>query len=74
MNKKRRQELSEVTTKLASLYDALSRIASAESDALSNYPENLEGSSQYEESENIAELLDDAVETLKDALDILNGI
>ena len=48
MNKGRLQEISGCIKQLEDILEKVEAISEAEEDTLSNYPENLEGSEQYE--------------------------
>ena len=82
MNKERRKRVSAVTMTIRSevipalnkCIDTLSDVEYDEKEALSNTPENLQYSEQYEESEDACETIGDAIEDLNSTIEDLEGI
>ncbi len=69
MNDRRRSALRKAIDELRSAVTKVSDAASDEDMALSNMPENLEGSDRYEAMENAVDLLNDATEDIESAID-----
>ena len=72
MNKKRREEISEVVGTLQDCKTKLESIKDEEDTSRENMPENLEGSQRYEDSETASDRLDDAISDLESAIDNLD--
>lgn len=68
MNKGRRKLLAELEADLQDALDRLGQVAEDEREAFESMPENLRGSPGYDEAEQAAEDLDEAVNHLDEAL------
>ncbi len=66
MDNKRRSKLREALEKLSAAEIILDAVCDKEQDCLDGYPENLQGTDAYEKIEN-------AVDSLNDALEMLSG-
>ena len=73
MNEKRRQRLRGVLRMLSDAEAIVSAASDQESDALDNYPENLQGSERYERTEDAAENLDEALDRIGEARDLIQS-
>lgn len=71
MNKRRRTELREVISSLNNCRMTIDMVLSEESDCLSNIPENLEYSEQYERIEDAVDNLEEALEEIDSLLESL---
>ena len=71
MNKRRREEISEVVGTLQDCKSKLENIKDEEDTSRENMPENMEGSQRYEDSETASERIDDAIADLESAIDNL---
>ena len=71
MNKSRRRLLTEVIDTMSKCIDSVSNIYEEEIEALSNMPENLEGSDRYEEMEARTDILDDIVDRTDEIVSML---
>lgn len=74
MNKQRRKQVRETLGELRNCVDALETIKDEEEDALSNYPENLQTSDRYTESEEAVDALTEAVDSINEVIDSLENI
>ena len=74
MNKKRRDKISAIATKLNDCKSELESIKEEEDDARDNMPENLEGSSRYSDSEEASDAMDSAITDIESAVNALEGI
>ena len=73
MNKKRRASLSEAIQLLTKASALVDRASDGEQDALDNLPENLQYSEKAETMEGAVELLNDAVEKIDGAKDLIES-
>lgn len=69
MNKKRRELLRSASELLTSASVMVATALDGEEDALSNMPENLFGSEQYDKIESAVDLLNDASESIDTAIE-----
>ena len=69
MNKKRKTEVTRIIGNLRQTLEDLEGVQGDEESALDNIPENLQGSQQYEETEEALERIDDAVSSVQDAIE-----
>lgn len=74
MNKKRKTEVTRIIGNLRQSLEDLEGVQGDEESALDNIPENLQGSQQYEETEEALERIDDAVSSVQDAIENLENI
>lgn len=74
MNKKRRKAISVVSQKLSSIRDELGTIQDEETFSRENIPENLQSSEVYENSEEISDYIENAINNIEAAIDDLNSI
>ncbi|MFR1831836.1 MAG: hypothetical protein ACLSX5_01625 [Lachnospiraceae bacterium] len=72
MNKNRRKQISEIVNELENIKLKLSSVLYDEEDAYDNMPDNLKGSIRGEESEEAIDEMNEADGLLDDALDSLN--
>lgn len=66
MNKKRRNVLSEAESFLQLAEAKINFVFDQESDVLDNFPENLQGSDRYANTEEAVELLEEAVDKVSE--------
>ena len=71
MNKIRRNQVGEALEKLQELQDEIRVLLEEEEDYMNNIPENLQGSSRYEISEQAVENLQSAVDSIDEAISSL---
>lgn len=71
MNKKRLGECRGVFWNLSQQESILDRLCDKEMDCVSNYPDSLQGTEQYERSEAAAENLLEALDHVRDAISSL---
>lgn len=62
-----RQHLTEADGVLSFVYDE-------EQDALNNWPESLEGTERYQQSENACDALDDALALVREASEVIDNV
>lgn len=74
MNQKRRKKLKEAKEGLRQVDTILESVLDDESDALSNWPESLEGTDRYQESETACDCIEDAITAIADATELLDRI
>ena len=74
MNKTRRQEISNVATRIGVVKDTLQDILNDEQDYFDNMPENLQGSTRGMDSEEAIDVMEQAIEALEEAIENLNMI
>ncbi len=74
MNKERRTQIKKLTNELEDVKTKLKYILRKEEGILDNTPENLQGTDRYSESENAIDVLDDVVDNLESAIELLNEI
>jgi len=67
MLKSVRKHLAEVDGVLSFVYDE-------EQDALNNWPESLEGTDRYQQSESACDALDDALALVREASEVINNV
>jgi len=68
MNKQRRKSLAELISILEEAESSLGDIEYDERDARESMPDSFEGSEQYQTSEDISDLLTDAIEYIHEAI------
>lgn len=68
MNKLRRTTLHKIIAQLEELKEALSDLQDDEEDYRDNIPENLQGSSKYEKSDEAVSNIEDAIGDLEDVI------
>ena len=74
MNKERRKELSNLVRNISDLHEKLNSILEDEQNYYDNMPENLQCSSRADESEEAIEMMEEALEHLKNANECLEDI
>lgn len=74
MNKERRKRIREVIQDLSAVSSKLESIKDDEDDARAEIPENLQNSSNYEESERSSDIIGDAISELSEISDSLEEI
>lgn len=67
MNKVRRRAIENVLNQLRDLQTSVEELSNEERECLDNIPENLQGSTNYEESERAADSLDSAYDSIEEA-------
>lgn len=67
MNKARRRSIENVLNQLRDIQTAVEELRDEEQECLDNIPENLQGSTRYEESERAADSLDSAYDSIEEA-------
>ncbi len=67
MNKARRQSIENILNQLRDLQAMVEDLRDKERECLDNIPENLQGSTRYEESERAANSLDYAYDGIEEA-------
>mgnify|MGYP006886751541 CR=1 FL=1 len=68
MNKGKRLAIRKVLNKLDDLLAVLDELRNEERECLENIPENLQGSTRYEESERAADSLDSAYDSIEEVI------
>lgn len=74
MNKQRRTEINKISAEIESIKLRLKKVLSDEEFAFDNIPENLQGSTRYEESEEAIDCMNEAIDNLDEAIDQLSDI
>jgi len=74
MNKQRRKAITEIVSKLEEIMADLNTLQEEEQEAFDNLPEGLQDSEKGEAMETAAGLLEEAVNSVGDAIDGLGGI
>ena len=74
MNNQRRKEIRNVTKDLENIMEKINGILSDEQDYYDNMPENLQGSMRGMDSDDAISNLNDAVESIDNAIECLNMI
>lgn len=74
MNKHRRTEINKISAEIESIKLRLKKVLSDEEFAFDNIPENLQGSTRYEESEEAIDCMNEAIDNLDEAIDQLSDI
>ena len=59
---------------LAEADGVLSFVFDEEQDALNNWPESLEGTDRYQQSEDACDALDDALNLVREATEVINNV
>lgn len=73
MNKQRKATLRSIRRILIDAKQRLESTLDEEDEARDNIPENLQGSSRYDESEECSEAMEEAIEHLDDAVDSITS-
>lgn len=73
MNDKKRASLRSSVDLLNKASSLVDRVRDAEGDAVSNCPENLQGSERYQKMESAVESLDEAMEHISSAIDCIEA-
>ena len=74
MNNKRRKELRRAIDMIETALDIVNSVKDEEEDSMCNYPENLQGTETYETMdtmEEVASAIEDAVDSLNNAVSLL---
>lgn len=74
MNRDRRKELKKTITHLDDVITEIDFLYDEESEALDNYPENLQGSDKYDALNESCEILSDAINDLNEVKDLLEEL
>ena len=74
VNQKRRRKLATAKDSLNHVDAILNAVLDEESDSLNNWPESLEGTDRYQESEAACDCLEDALSMVADATEILDRV
>lgn len=74
MNNARRKIISNIATKLEGIKSEVQNVMYEEQDAYDSMPENLQGSTRGEESEEAIDTLDEVVNSIEEAIDGLESI
>ena len=74
MNKKRKEELNQISAELEALFNRLEYVYDQEQDAYDSMPENLQGSERGLESEDAIDAMDEIKEHLQDAIDMIGEL
>lgn len=74
MNKKRKEKLRAIHARIQNASDDLSSLYDEESDALANWPENLQGTDRYAECDDACDCISTAISSLMDASSALEEI
>lgn len=74
MNQKRRKKLREIRNDLEQINGQLMLILDEEQDSLDNWPESLEGTDRYKESEDACDVLYDIVEAIRETSDMIENV
>lgn len=73
MNDKQRDRLREASQMLSSAITIADSVCDSEQDRIDNYPENLQGSERFENMEDAAEKLYDAIGKLEEAKSLIES-
>lgn len=73
MNKYRREKIKNGKTLLAQATELIASARDEEADVLENWPENLQETQRYYDSEESVEILDETVDLLHEAQQCLEG-
>lgn len=71
MNKKRRTLLASAKAMLESAANIIEQASEQENDCMDNLPENLQDSERYEKMEHAVANLDDALDHVRNAVDLV---
>ncbi|SDW45670.1 hypothetical protein SAMN05216391_10864 [Lachnospiraceae bacterium KHCPX20] len=74
MNNARRKIISTISTKLDGIKSEVQNVMYEEQDAYDSMPENLQGSTRGEESEEAIDTLDEVVNSIEEAIEGLESI
>lgn len=74
MNKQRRKSLDEASRLLSVSTDGVLSVLQEERFCMSNYPENLQGSNAYLDIEANVDRLEDAIDSMRDAIRCIEGV
>ena len=67
MNNERRDKLRGAMRKLTDVQSIVETVCDKEEDCLDNYPENLQGTERYDQTEDAVDNLNNALEKLEEA-------
>ena len=73
MNKDRRRALAKIREAIEELVCDLEALGNEEEEYRDSIPEALQGGARYEESEAESEAIDGALDSLREAVDLLTG-
>ena len=73
MNKQRRKELQELSTKAAALYSELEDLLTEEQNYMNNMPTALVGSTRWEVAEEATTAMENALDELTDAIESIDA-
>ena len=74
MNKNRRKAIERITDKLMEIQTDVEEIRDEEQEAYDNLPESIQDGERGEEMEGYIELIEDALNSIEEAIDYLNEI
>ena len=74
MNKKKKNEIKLIADQLGSLIVSLRAICDEEADTLNNWPENLQNSDRYYESEDFLEELEGILDDLQESCESIHKL
>lgn len=66
MNEKRRKRLSNALSLLEQCENIVDQVRDEELDAISNYPENLQGTDKFDSMEQAVDNMDDAIDKISE--------
>ena len=71
MNEKKRNKLRSAVTMLSNAMTVVDNVHDDESDCVENCPENLQNSERYENMVNVVDVLEEAMDSIGEAIDQL---
>ena len=74
MNKQRRATLNQISELISNVYEDLESCKDQEEEYRDNMPENLQGSERYEKADNAVNMLEEALESLQQAMDNIEEV
>lgn len=74
MNQARRNKLKRAIEHLNTASELVEDVLDQEQDCVANYPENLQGSQCYEKMEEAADSLDDAIDSITQAVITIDSV
>lgn len=74
MNKERRKQIEIVIKQIELAKDKLQNVLNEEEYTFDNMPENLQGSIRGEESQEAIDTMNEAIESIDEVTEVLNGL
>lgn len=74
MNKERRKQIAVIVNRISGIVSDLEMVKDEEDDYRDNMPENLQGSTRYDDSEEASNAMQDAINSLEEAVSSLEEI